>query len=132
MTKAGALYQFFSSFGIEAYEETLVPTGDEAPKFPYLTYQLVTDSFENEVQIPVSLFYYSEASLLALNEKTEEISKRIGRGGVMLDCDGGKIWLKRGSPFAQTMGDESDRTVSTDKTIKRKYINITAEFLTAD
>ena len=126
MTKAGALYQFFSSFGIEAYEETLVPTGDEAPKFPYLTYQLVTDSFENEVQIPVSLFYYSEASLLALNEKTEEISKRIGRGGVMLDCDGGKIWLKRGSPFAQTMSDDAE------KTIKRKYINITAEFLTAD
>ena len=126
MTKASALYNFFSSFGINAYEETLVPTGEEAPKFPYLTYQLVTDSFDNEVLIPVSLWYRSEASLLALNTKTEEISQRIGRGGVFLDCDGGKIWLKRGSPFAQTMGDDAD------KTIKRKYINITAEFLTAD
>ena len=126
MTKAGALYQFFSSFGIEAYEETLVPSGDEAPKFPYLTYQLVTDSFDTEVQIPVSLFYYSAASLLAPNAKAEEISQRIGRGGVFLDCEGGKIWLKRGTPFAQTMSDDAD------KTIKRKYINITAEFLTAD
>lgn len=126
MIKASALYNFFSSFGIEAYEETLVPTGDEAPKFPYLTYQLVTDSFDNEVIIPVSLWYRSEASLLALNIKTDEISQRIGRGGVFLDCDGGKIWIKRGSPFAQTMSDPEDNT------IKRKYINITAEFLTAD
>lgn len=126
MTKASALYNFFSSFGIEAYEETLVPTGEEAPKFPYLTYQLVTDSFDNEVLIPVSLWYRSEASLLALNTKTDEISQRIGRGGVFLDCDGGKIWIKRGSPFAQTMSDPEDNT------IRRKYINITAEFLTAD
>lgn len=126
MTKASALYNFFSSFDIEAYEETLVPTGEEAPKFPYLTYQLVTDSFDNEVLIPVSLWYRSEASLLALNSKTEEISQRIGRGGVFLDCDGGKIWIKRGSPFAQTMSDPEDNT------IRRKYINITAEFLTAD
>jgi hypothetical protein len=126
MTKASALYNFFSSFGIEAYEETLVPTGEEAPKFPYLTYQLITDSFDNEILIPVSLWYRSEASLLALNSKTEEISQRIGRGGVFLDCDGGKIWIKRGSPFAQTMSDPEDNT------IRRKYINITAEFLTAD
>ena len=126
MTKASALYNFFSSFGIEAYEETLVPTGNEAPKFPYLTYQLITDSFDNEVLIPVSLWYRSEASLLALNSKTEEISQRIGRGGVFLDCNGGKIWIKRGSPFAQTMSDPEDNT------IRRKYINITAEFLTAD
>lgn len=126
MTKASALYNFFSSFGIDAYEETLVPTGEEAPKFPYLTYQLVTDSFDNEVLIPVSLWYRSEASLLALNSKTEEISQRVGRGGVFLDCDGGKIWIKRGSPFAQTMSDPEDNT------IRRKYINITAEFLTAD
>lgn len=126
MTKASALYNFFSSFGIEAYDETLVPTGDEAPKFPYLTYQLITDSFDNEAIIPVSLWYRSEASLLALNTKTEEISQRIGRGGVFLDCDGGKIWIKRGSPFAQTMSDPEDNT------IRRKYINITAEFLTAD
>ena len=126
MTKASALYNFFSSFGIEAYEETLVPSEEQAPKFPYLTYQLITDSFDNEALIPVSLWYRSEASLLALNTKTEEISQRIGRGGVFLDCDGGKIWIKRGSPFAQTMSDPEDNT------IKRKYINITAEFLTAD
>ena len=43
-----------------------------------------------------------------------------------MPVDGGVLWLKRGTPFAQSMGDE------TDDLIKRKYLNITAEFLTAD
>ena len=55
-----------------------------------------------------------------------EISQRISRGGKIIPCDGGAIWLKRGQPFAQNMGDESDDL------IKRKYLNITAEYMTAD
>ena len=46
MTKAAAIYQFWSGFGLTAYEENTVPT-DAA--FPYITYQLVTDSFDREV-----------------------------------------------------------------------------------
>ncbi len=122
MTKAAAIYQFWSSFGIAAYEENTVPT-DAA--FPYITYQLVTDSFDREIQLTASLWYRSE-SWTAINAKTEEISQKISRGGKIIACDGGAIWLKRGQPFAQNMGDESDNL------IKRKYINITAEFMTAD
>lgn len=122
MTKAGVIYQVANSFRIPAYEENTVPSD---ATFPYITYQLVTDSFENEVAMSLSLWYRS-SSWLEINEKTEEISEAIGRGGVFLPCDGGKVWIKRGSPFAQNMGDESDDM------IKRKYINITAEFLTAN
>ena len=122
MTKAAAIYQFWNSFGLTAYEENTVPT-DAA--FPYITYQLVTDSFYREVPVTASLWYRSE-SWTAINAKTEEISQKISRGGKMISCDGGAIWLKRGQPFAQNMGDESDDL------IKRKYLNITAEFLTAD
>ena len=122
MTKAAAIYQFWSSFGLTAYEENTVPT-DAA--FPYITYQLVTDSFDREVAATASLWYRSE-SWTAINAKTEEISQKISRGGKSMACDGGAIWLKRGQPFAQNMGDESDDL------IKRKYINITAEFMTAD
>ena len=121
MTKAAAIYQFWSSFGLTAYEENTVP--DDAT-FPYITYQLVTDSFDREVPVTASLWYRSE-SWTAINAKTEEISQEISRGGKILSCDGGAIWLKRGQPFAQNMGDESDDL------IKRKYLNITAEFLTA-
>ena len=122
MTKAAAIYQFWSSFGLTAYEENTVP--DDAT-FPYITYQLVTDSFDREVQATASIWYRSE-SWTAINAKTEEISQKISRGGKIIPCDGGAIWMKRGQPFAQNMGDESDGL------IKRKYINVTAEFRTAD
>ena len=122
MTKAAAIYQFWNSFGMTAYEENTVPN-DAA--FPYITYQLVTDSFDREVPVTASLWYRSE-SWTAINAKTEEISQKISRGGKIISCDGGAIWLKRGQPFAQNMGDESDNL------IKRKYLNITAEFMTAD
>ena len=122
MTKAAAIYQFWSSFGLTAYEENTVPT-DAA--FPYVTYQLVTDGFDREVPVTASLWYRSE-SWTAINAKTEEISQTISRGGKIIACDGGAIWLKRGQPFAQNMGDENDDL------IKRNHLNITAEFMTAD
>ena len=122
MTKAAAIYQFWSGFGLTAYEENTVPTD---ATFPYITYQLVTDSFDREVPVTASLWYRSE-SWTAINAKTEEISQKISRGGKIISCDGGAIWLKRGQPFAQSMVDESDDL------IKRKHLNITAEFMTAD
>ena len=122
MTKAAAIYQFWSDFGLPAYEENTVPTDAD---FPYVTYQLVTDSFDREVAATASLWYRSE-SWTAINGKTEEISAHIGLGGKIIKCDGGRIWIKRGQPFAQNMGDESDDL------IKRKYLNLTFEFFTAN
>ena len=122
MTKAAAIYQFWNRFGLMAYEENTVPVD---ANFPYITYQLVTDSFDREAAATASLWYRSE-SWTGINAKTEEISAAIGRGGTFIQCDGGAIWIKRGTPFAQNMGDESDDL------IKRKYLNITAEFITAD
>lgn len=122
MTKAAAIYKFWSGFGLTAYEENTVP--DDAT-FPYITYQLVTDSFDREIPLTASIWYRSE-SWTVINAKTEEISQKISRGGKIVSCDGGAIWMKRGQPFAQNMGDESDNL------IKRKYLNITAEFMTAD
>ena len=120
-TKAAAIYQFWSGF-LTAYEENTVP---EDAVFPYITYQFVEDSMGNEVAMSASVWYRG-SSWLDANAKAQEISEQIGRGGVLLTCDGGKIWIKRGVPFAQNMGDESDDL------IKRKYLNITAEFLTAN
>ena len=121
MTKAAAIYQFWSGFGLTAYEENTVHT-DAA--FPYVTYQLVTDSFDREVAATASLWYRGE-SWTAINAKTEEIAQHIGLGGKIIKCDGGRIWIKRGQPFAQNMGDESDDL------IKRKYLNVNIEYFTA-
>lgn len=122
MTKASALYSFWSGFGLTAYEENTVPTD---ATFPYITYQVVTDSFGSEVALTASVWYRG-TSWVEANAKTEEISRAISRGGKTIPVDGGVLWLKRGTPFSQSMGDE------TDDLIKRKYLNITAEFLTAD
>jgi hypothetical protein len=125
MTKEAALYNFWSMFGLPAYEENAVPIGEDGAEFPYITYQVVTDSFGNDVALTGSVWYKS-TSWKEANAKAQEISDKISHGGVTLACDGGIIWIRRGIPFAQSMGDDSDDL------IKRKYINITAEFMTAD
>ena len=123
ITKEKALYNFWSSFGLPAFEENAVPTGSEAPDYPYITYQVITDNFGNEIALAASVWYRSP-SWVECNAKTEEIGTSIGRGGKMLHCDEGAIWIKRGSPFAQSMGDE------VDDMIRRKLLNLSVEFMT--
>ena len=121
MTKEQALHAFFNKFGITGYRSTSVP--DDAV-LPYLTYTCpVSSIMEDPVSITVHTYHYtdSEATPDAVAEK---IRKTIGMSGVLLNCDGGAIWLKWGVPWCQSIHDD------TDKTIKRRYINITAEFLT--
>lgn len=129
MTREQSLFNFWNGFGIPAFEENSVPTGEDAPAYPYITYQLVTDSLGNEVQTSASVFdrNKNEYSALAnIQTKVKEIREKISRGGIMLPFDGGAIWLKRNRPFDQTMGDSED-----DQVI-RAYLNMTAEFISAD
>jgi hypothetical protein len=125
MTKEQALHSFWSSFGLTAYEENSVPSGENKPDLPYITYSVSTDSFGNDVALNANLWYRG-TSWSAVNDKVAEISAAISSGGKLLDCDNGCIWVKRGTPFAQNVPDPMDDL------IKRKYINITVEFLTAD
>mgnify|MGYP003296498577 CR=1 FL=1 len=125
MTKAAAIHNFWSSFGLVAYEENCVPSGAAAPDYPYLTYNVASDAIGSPVSLHASLWYRGD-SWVACNAMGEAISEEIGRGGKMLPCDGGSVWILRGEPFAQSMNDPND-----DK-IKRKYINITAEFMTVN
>lgn len=124
MTAEQAIHQFWSMFGLTAYEENAVPTGDDAPKFPYITYSVAISGFNEENQLSASIWTRS-TSWVTANNMADAILKYIGMSGKILKCDGGAIWIKRGVPFSQSMGDPSDSL------IKRKYINTTAEFLTA-
>ena len=121
MTKEQALHKFFNKFDIAGYRNTSVP--DDAV-LPYLTYTCpVSSILEDPVSITVHTYHYT-TSEAAPDEVAENIRKAIGAGGVLLNCDGGAIWLKWGAPWCQSLVDD------TDKMIKRRYINITAEFLT--
>lgn len=121
MTKGAALHEFFSSFGMDAYAASAVP---DDVIFPYLTYELITSAWEGgEVGLTVNLWFYTESEAIP-NAKAQELSEAIGFGGVTIPCDGGFIWLKRGSPWCQSLSDEANPT------IKRRYINVTAEYNT--
>lgn len=120
MTKGAALQAFFESI-LPAYAASAVP---DDVIFPYLTYELITGAWDGgEVGLTVNLWFYTTGEAIP-NAKAQELSGAIGYGGKLLECDGGYIWLKRGSPWCQNLTDE------TDPRIKRRYINVTAEYMT--
>jgi hypothetical protein len=121
MNKNEALHAFWSGFSLTAYPANAVPS-DVA--LPYLTYTPISSAFsDGETSVTVNLWYYTDSEAEP-NAKAQEISERIGYGGTTVKCDEGFVWLKRGSPFCQSVNEPGD------KCLKRRYINITAEFFT--
>ena len=126
MTEAAVIQGFMSSFGVPAYTSASVP--DDAG-FPYLTYELsISDWGDFPTSLAVNLWYRgsddgSSANVLA-NAKVAEIKNFLSHGGVQLTCDSGTIWIKRGAPFSQSMGDPSDGE------IRRRYILLDVEYNT--
>lgn len=121
MDKSQALYAFWASFGLMTYDESTVP--DNA-SLPYITYETRIGSFgDTPKQLNASLWYRS-SSWAGADAMMQVIYRRIGLGGVVLPCDGGAIWLKRGETFAQRMGDSSDDM------IRRYVLQVEIEFLT--
>lgn len=121
MTKGAALQTFFNGFSVPAYPVSSVP---EKAEMPYLTYTPVFDAWGGyPVSLTVNLWYLTEGEAEP-SAKAQEISDALGTGGITLPCDGGYIWLTRGSPWCQSLTD------STNASIKRRYLNITAEYLT--
>lgn len=113
-----AINTFWSSFGLEAYDENSVP--DDA-SLPYITYSVSFDSFDNDFTLTASLWGRSSV-WTGLTSLVHAIGDDITDGGKLLPTDNGAIWLRKGSPFYQRMGDE-------DKSIKRIYINVYAEYI---
>lgn len=124
MTKDEAIQQFWSSFGLTAYDANTVPTGEDAPSLPYITYEVQTDSIGAILTLTGSLWYRSP-SWRAISAKAEEIAEFIGYGYHKIAVDGGYLWITKGQPFAQRMSDPEDDM------IRRIFIMLNAEFLTA-
>lgn len=120
MRKNKALYAWFNGF-MPFYRASSVP---EDALFPYGTYEYTDGAFDaGEAALTVNLWFRTESEDIP-DEKAQELSRRIGCGGACIPCDEGYIWLKRGSPWCQSL------TYEQDPAVKRRYINITAEYLT--
>lgn len=118
MNDAVAINNFWNSFGIPAYPSTSVPQKSE---YPYLTYEVVNGDFGEDVLSVVNT-YHRTSSESKPNELVRKIKAKVGNGGTAIKYDGGAIWIKSGSPFAQAIPDE-------DKAVKRRYINVVYQYL---
>jgi hypothetical protein len=123
--KQQALHQFFGGFGLDARDENTVPD-DAMTRFggKYLTYGVTTAALDEPVSLYANL-WYRDTSWAEITSMANSISEAIGIGGVVIPYDGGYLWVCRGVPFAQ-------RLDSGDSTIRRIYINLRAEYLSAD
>lgn len=120
MSKDKALQAWFTAFGMMAYPSTSVP---DDTVFPWLTYEYITGSFgDSDVAIVVNMWFWTESESIP-NQKAEEFRKYILEHD-LIECDEGLIWVKTGVPWCQSLTDE------TSPTVKRRYCNVTLEYLT--
>lgn len=121
MNKAQALHDFWSSFGWTAYDQYSVPDNAE---YPRITYEVATDSVGQVVPLTANL-WTRDSSWEAISLKADEIAEYIGYGHKVVKIDGGYMWVSKGGVFAQRMNDPNDDMV------RRVYVSISVEFLTA-
>ena len=121
MDRWQALQTFWAGFGLTAYDENTVPS---TATYPRLTYSAMTGGIGESVSLMASIWYRS-TSWGDISRKADEISNAIGHGGVLVGFDGGALWITRGTPFAQRMGDPNDTM------IRRIVIMAYGEYLTS-
>ena len=123
MNSRQALDSFWKRFTWNAWEENTVPDNALKDYVHYITYTAAWSEFDRTIMLSASIWERS-TSWQNVVEKAEEIAAAIGLGGTVIPFTGGKIWIKRGSPFYQEMPDEDD-------TVRRIYINVEVEYFTA-
>jgi hypothetical protein len=122
MTKAAALHAWLNEF-LTMYPVTAVP---DDVTYPYGTYSIPFDSLDGgTVNGAITLWDYTNSEAMP-NARAQEMADRIGTGGVIIACDGGYMWLTRGTPWSQAVNDE----VSPDSKGRRLAVNI--QYFTED
>ena len=92
-------------------------------ELPYLTFTPVSGAWgDGEQNVTVETWRRTESEARG-NADAEAIGRALGLGGVMLPCDGGGLWVKRGSPFWQAAD-------SGEPGVKRRYVNLSIENIT--
>jgi hypothetical protein len=120
MTEIAAIMNYFSQFAT-TYASDNVPTNAQ---YPYLTVEPRIAFFDDgDVPVQVQLWHRTDSDA-AVNKIVRDIGRDIGYGGMPVPCDGGWVWIKKGSPFCVPV------TIETDEAIKRRLINVSIEYMT--
>lgn len=113
MTKTGhALYQFFSSFGIPAYEVNSVRDNGEDDSYPsdislpYITFDQADSDWREPISISATVWYKSTA-LTELFSKVDEIKKKVGEC-YSIPVEGGVVYIQKDNPFSQSQNTGDD------------------------
>lgn len=132
MNKQQAYNSFWNSFGVLAFEENSVPdddvikalvsAGKASSKFPYITYQVLTDDISGAVFPTASIWDKSNSW-----ERSDLLSNRISEYIQRMDTirlDDGRMFITKGSPYAQHSAEEGDPS------IRRIILNLGVQFFT--
>lgn len=124
MTKLQAIKSFLSGFGLKAYHEDYIYAPDVALPLPYITYSVQFDNYRGGSRPLIVTAWYRTNDPQPLEEFEVLVAQRVGIQGTVIPCDDGYVWIKRGTPFGQTLDDPSD------KFVKRVIINLMVEYNT--
>lgn len=122
MTKAQAIYQFWASFGLKAYDTQSVP---DSAVLPYITYETSTGAIGAQMTLTGNVWYRS-TSWKDVSDKVDEIAKKIAEmDAVKIDDGYMYVTIPETTPFAQRLSDPSDDM------IKGNTLSVNFEFLTS-
>lgn len=104
---------------LPCFVEGDVPAGQA---MPYVTHRMQIGAFGDQGSIEVDVWCPPGAAAKA-DGYALSLRAALGMRGDIVECDGGAVWLTRGTPFAQPVPD--DRA-------ERRYCNIDIDYLTSD
>lgn len=116
----GALYSFFSGFGIDCYAEDTINKVGAQP--PYISVQLIVPVWEETVGFYARLWYRAD-DMEGINAKAEEIARAIGAGACVPVEGGGVVWIYKDTTFAQHM-------TAADPALKCIYLRMKMQAIT--
>lgn len=119
MDKYHALHQFWSQFGVEAYDENTIP--DDAA-LPYITYSVSVGSFDYPTAISASI-YDRSTKWTSVTQIADRVGAVLKNGGQYINYDGGAFWIRMGSPWMQRLSDNSNED------IRRIVLNLEIEYV---
>lgn len=116
------IYQFWSGFSVPAFEENSVPTGEDFPGFPYITFPMVFAGFGGKSSVFVSIWTKSDSGWQQAINIANSIYSVLKDGGLCLQHSTGAVWVSANEPFSRGTGDPNDNQV------KRLLLDVSLQF----